>query len=277
MMDELNRCDLTKLRLNNWDVIIKWEIEGENFYWTTSNQKFSFTTPAEADFTISCTRETLEKIASKKIPFFIAIWVTGDIQFKGSYGDAYRLGYIFLNDKRKRRVIFISHCWLNINTIFPEGAAFPGANTTIIKALLDCDVGIIQMPCPEYHCLGLEKYKYGEVIKDELRNGFINIAKNVISDIQDYKELGFDVVGILGMNPSPSCGVDTTKGKGTMLGTNRDTSEQKGSGIFIEELKKLLKENGLDDINIFGVRRFLPGEKDVEKRVEELKNYIKEA
>lgn len=274
MMDKANSRDVTRARLKDWDEIIKWEIEGDEFYWSTGNQIVSFTAPAKADFIMKCTQETLAKIASGKLPFFMAIWVTGDIVFEGSFSDAYRLGYIFLSDKRERRVIFISHCWLNVNTRFPEGAVFPGANTMLMKTLLDSGLGVIQMPCPEYRCLGLEKYKYGVVVKDELRSCFRNIARDVVLEIKDYRELGFDIVGILGMNPSPSCGVGTTKGKGTMLGINRDTSEIKEDGIFIEELKLLLKEYGLDDIRIYGVRRFLRGEKDWEERMEKLKGFI---
>jgi len=204
----------------------------------------------------------------------VAVWGTGDIQFEGGFGDAYRMGYVFLDDKRQRRVIFISHCWLNINTRFPQGAAFPGANEPLIKTLLDSGVGIIQMPCPEYEVLGLEKYDYGEIILEPLRSKFREVAQIVVKQIKDYLALGFDVVGIMGMNPSPSCGVDQTKGKGTMLGTSRDTSEVNDSGIFIDELKKLLQENGRSDIPIFAIRRLMIGESGLEERLEELRAHL---
>jgi hypothetical protein len=74
--------------------------------------------------------------------------------------------------KRKRNVIFISHCWLNINTRFPEGCAFEGANVPLMQTLLNSGLGIIQMPCPEYECLGLEKWRYGELSGEDLRGGF---------------------------------------------------------------------------------------------------------
>ena len=274
MLSRANENPLTPFRLKDWDQLVKWEVDGEDFYWLSKDGQFVPVAEGEAGFTLKCSAETLQKIVDKKMPFFMALWGTGDIQFEGGFGDAYRLGYVFLDDKRERRVIFISHCWLNINTRFPQGAAFAGANEPLVKTLLDSGLGIIQMPCPEYEVLGLEKYAYGDIVLEPLREKFREVAQIVVKQIKDYLALGFEVVGILGMNPSPSCGVDTTKGKGTMLGTNRDTSEENDSGIFMDELKKLLAENGLSDIRIFAVRRLLIGEPGLEERMAQLREYI---
>ncbi len=274
MLERANDNPITPLRLKDWDEIVKWEIDGQDFYWLSEDGQFKPIDQGNAGFVMKCSGETLQKIVDKKMPFFVAVWGTGDIQFEGGFGDAYRMGYVFLDDKRQRRVIFISHCWLNINTRFPQGAAFPGANEPLIKTLLDSGVGIIQMPCPEYEVLGLEKYDYGEIILEPLRSKFREVAQIVVKQIKDYLALGFDVVGIMGMNPSPSCGVDLTKGKGTMLGTSRDTSEVNDSGIFIDELKKLLQENGRSDIPIFAIRRLMIGESGLEERLEELRAHL---
>jgi len=274
ILEWANKNELTPLRLKDWDKIVKWEVDDEEFFWSSREGRFSSVERTEPDFVLKCSGETLERVAKKELPFFVGLWGTGDITFEGGFGDAYRLGYVFLNDLRKRRVIFISHCWLNINTRFPEGGSFEGANTPLIKTLLDSGLGIIQMPCPEYEVLGLEKHYYGDIVHEELRGRFRDIAQIVVKQIKDYLELGFEIVGILGMNPSPSCGIDVSKGKGTMLGTNRDTSEKKESGIYIDELKKLLKENGLEDIKLFGVRRLMPGESGIEERIEYLKSQI---
>jgi predicted secreted protein len=213
-------------------------------------------------------------VANGSLPFFIGLWGTGEIQFDGSFSDAYRLGYIFLSDKRDRRVIFISHCWLNINTRFPEGCAFRGANEPLIKTLLDEGLGVIQMPCPEFETLGLEKHLYGEITGEDLRTGFRKTAQTVARQIVDYQKHGYEIVGVLGMNPSPSCGVDAAKGKETMLGSGRDISEKRERGIFIEELQKLLHKKGISSINFFGIRRMLVGEAGLEDRLDYLKSQI---
>ena len=260
LLEKAKTAKLTSLRIKDWQRVIQWQVEDETFYWVSDGEQLSAAQPQHPDFILKCTKETLDRVASGQMPFFIALWGTGEIDFEGSFSDAYRLGYIFLSDKRQRRVIFISHCWLNINTRFPEGCAFAGANVPLIRTLLDSGLGIIQMPCPEYEVLGLEKVLYGVVIKDEVRAGFRKYAAIVVKQMQDYLAMGFDVVGVLGMNPSPSCGVDAAKGKGTMLGTNRDISEHQESGIFIDELRSLMAEKGITNVPIMGIRRHLSGE-----------------
>jgi len=275
LLSRANTSDLTPLRLDGWKKSIRWEVDGEAFYWSSDGKLFSNAEPTpNPDFVLKCSQETLGRVAAGSLPFFIGLWGTGEIEFEGSFSDAYRLGYIFLSDKRKRRVIFISHCWLNINTRFPEGCAYEGANVPLIKTLLDSGLGIIQMPCPEYECLGLEKVLYGEKVKDELRACFRKFAAIVVKQIKDYLAMGFEIVGVMGMNPSPSCGVGISKGKGTMLGTSRDISEHNESGIFIEELEGLLKENGISGIHIFGIRRQLVGDADIDSRIAYLKTQI---
>jgi hypothetical protein len=77
------------------------------------------------------------------------------------------------------------------------------------------------------------------------------------------------------MDPSPSCGVNAAKGKGTMLGSSRDTSEKPESGIFIEELQKLLQQEGdrlRSGSSLSGARLLV--KVDMEQKVEALKTYI---
>ena len=232
MLERVNRQTETPLRLANWSKSIQWVVDGEAFYWEVSAGNLHQVETREADIVLNCTRETLRKVAERRLPLFIAIWATGDIQFQGSFADAYRLGYLFLDDSRKRKVVFLTHCFLNINTRFPQGCAFAGANIPVVNTLLKHDLGIIQMPCPEFLCLGLEKEKYGEVPEAELRDCFREIGAGVVDQIEAYLGLGYEIAGIIGMNPSPSCGVEVSKGKGTMLGLDRDTSEKEESGFL---------------------------------------------
>jgi predicted secreted protein/putative sterol carrier protein len=274
LLEKANANSLTSIRLKDWHKAIVWQIGDTAYYWVSDGAQFKLSVPVEADLILKCSTETLQRVVEGSLPFFIGIWGSNEIAFEGSYADAYRLGYVFLSDKRARRVIFISHCWLNINTRFPEGCAFEGANVPLIKTLLDSGLGIIQMPCPEYECLGLEKWQYGELKGDKLRACFRKHAQVVVKQIKDYRALGFEIIGVLGMNPSPSCGVGTAKGKGTMLGTSRDTSEEPESGIFIEELQQLLASEGIHDIHFFGIRRTLVGETGLEDKLESLRTFI---
>lgn len=273
MMTKTNNRQDALLRLRNWHRVIRWVVEGDQVFWKTDTGRFAPSAAEEPQITISCSKKTLKKILSQELPFFLALWATGDLQFKGSFSDAHRLGYIFLsdkNDKRKRRVVFLAHCFLNINTRFPEGSAFAGANTPLIQTLLQKEVGIIQMPCPEFQCLGLEKELAGELSESEIRACYRKQAESVVNQIQQYLDFGYQIAGIIGMNPSPSCGVEVSKGKGKFLGLNEDTSEKEGPGVFIEELQNTAQQRGLGQLPIFGIRRILTGESGMEERLRAL-------
>lgn len=274
LLERVNQKPGTPLRLGDWSKSIQWLVNGESFFWGVSQGSLHELGAAEADIVLNCTPEALRAVVERRTPLFVALWVTGDIQFQGSFADAYRLGYLFLDDARKRKVVFLTHCFLNINTRFPQGCAFAGANGPLITTLLKHDLGIIQMPCPEFLCMGLEKELYGEIPAGELRDCFRNIAEGVVDQIEAYLRLGYEITGIIGMNPSPSCGVEVSKGKGTMLGLDRDTSEIDESGVFIEELRTLAEQRGFEDLPFFGIRRILPGEGGVDAQIQNLESKL---
>jgi predicted secreted protein len=273
---DLNERPLTQMRLQNWEKTITWIVDGKNpITWISDGKQLNVQSPTkDADIILFLNSETLSKIYSKELPFFIALWATNQITFEGSFSDAYKLGYLFLSDKRSRKIVFLAHCFLNINPRFPEGAAYKGSSIPLVNTLLDSGVGIVQMPCAEFKFLGPEKALYGEIPAPTLRANFRSLAETVVDDIVAYKNSGFQIVGIIGMNPSPSCGVEITKGKETMMGTGRDTSEKNGNGLFIEELIAEANSRGLKDLPIFGFRRTLPGEEGIESRLRDLQSKI---
>jgi predicted secreted protein len=253
---------------------VRWEIDGNTYFWKLGGEGVMFTDPGHSQCTLRCSRKVLSKLARRELPFFLALWATGDVQFEGDFSDAFRLGYLFLGDKRNHRIVFLAHCFLNINTRFPEGAEFPGANVPLVELLLQSEVGIVQMPCPEFLCLGLEKTGWGVGSEAEIRGAFRRVAETVADQVEAYLGCGYEILGIIGMNPSPSCGVEVSKGKGTMLGLDRDTSEKAEPGVFTEELIALIQERGLPLPPVFGVRRSLPGESGLEKQLQQVRERL---
>lgn len=61
------------------------------------------------------------------------------------------------DDGRSKKVVFIAHCLLNQNSISDGTAVYPAAFKDVVGFFLDADVGIVQMPCPELCCLGLDR------------------------------------------------------------------------------------------------------------------------
>lgn len=162
-------------------------------------------------------------------------------------------------DERSKKVILVSHCILNQNAKIDRCAHYPGAMREVTQALLDAGIGIIQIPCPELLYLGLdrqvEKDKETTVESEDDRVGILmnktvpkvlcgKISYDLIYQIKQYQLNGFTVVGMLGINGSPTCGVETTWAEG---------KEPEGSGIFIKIFKEESADQGVK-IPIRGIK-----------------------
>lgn len=163
------------------------------------------------------------------------------------------------NDGRSKRVVFIAHCLLNQNSISDGTAVYPAAFKELIDFFLNANIGIVQMPCPEFSCLGLDRGNiYGadspvvventrirEKMKENVNDTKLNVlADYVIQQISEYHRYGFKTVGIIGANRSPNCGVNTT---------SDNNMEIKGIGLFIEKISIGLAKNDIS-VPIIGLK-----------------------
>ena len=131
-----------------------------------------------------------------------------------------------IRDVRSGRVIFLAHCLLNENTRYLGGARRGGAVREILEPCLEQDVGIVQLPCPEQHAWGgvlkrrlllfygsqlALRYRLLRAVLPVLlwytRRVYRRLAREAADQIQDYQKSGFAVLGIIGVDGSPSCGV----------------------------------------------------------------------
>lgn len=163
-------------------------------------------------------------------------------------------------DGRSKKVIFPAHCLLNQNAISDGTAVCPAAFGELIQLLLDHEVGIVQMPCPELYCLGLDR---GDVHgaerpvveentrirrameKDGPRQKREALADLVAEQVQEYHKHGFQVLGIVGANRSPNCGVETT---------SDFDREVEGRGAFMEAIAQRLEAAGIS-VPMLGLKR----------------------
>jgi len=154
-------------------------------------------------------------------------------------------------DGRSKRVVFLAHCLLNQNSISDGTAVYPAAFKDVIRVFLDADVGIVQMPCPELCCLGLDRGDpmgaqrdvvcentriRREMEKGEVRSRLLALADHVMLQIDEYTKHGFHILGIVGANRSPNCGVDST---------SEHDAEVPGMGAFMEEISRRLSAKGI--------------------------------
>ena len=128
-------------------------------------------------------------------------------------------------DKRSKKLILLAHCILNQNAKLDKCAHYPGTIKEISEILIDSGVGLIQIPCPELHYLGLdrkvEKGTDPTVEEEDSRIATqmseergISVCKiivvNLIYQIDEYLKNGFEIIGLIGINGSPTCGVELT-------------------------------------------------------------------
>ena len=181
------------------------------------------------------------------------------------------------DDERNKHVVFVAHCILNQNAISDGTAYYPGSIERVIYVLIRSGVGIVQMPCPELICLGLDRgNKDGSkspVVRENTRirkmmgvepvkSKLDQQAQHIIFQIKEYQKFNFDVLGIVGMNRSPSCGVDTTSKK---------SREVKGKGLFIEALETELEKNHIH-LPIIGISA-----SKIDEAVNSIKKMLSEA
>jgi predicted secreted protein len=145
---------------------------------------------------------------------------------------------------RSRKVIFASHCMLNQNARITTAADFPAMFEPLVEWLKEHDIGIIQMPCPELRVLGLGRVTVRDGLETAEGHAHLHqIIGDLIYEIKQYQFHGFDVVGILGKQGSPACGVTMTW---------LDNRQQEGVGVFIRLFRERLAEEQLD-VEILGV------------------------
>lgn len=158
---------------------------------------------------------------------------------------------------RSERVVFLSHCILNQNTVVQPLARAKGAYRQIIEAIMDADIGIHQMACPEYKYLGLsrEPMSKDEYDTKEFRNLCKEISKEVLKAMQEYVNNDYEIIGIIGINESPTCSISGNR------------------GILMEELLEACKAEGIH-VNTIEISVNYIDSKDNKDEIEELKKFL---
>lgn len=138
--------------------------------------------------------------------------------------------------KRSKKILLVSHCIFNQNVVIEEEARALGAIPSAVDWINEEGLGVVQLPCPEFTFLGLERpsMTYEQYNNEPYREHCRKILRPVIEQILEYVHCGFEITGILGIKSSPSC----------------DHSR----GVFMEELRELLLKNNLP----VGTQWFLP-------------------
>ena len=109
--------------------------------------------------------------------------------------------------QRSKRILLVSHCILNQNTVIKDEERAEGAVLSAATWALTEGFGLLQLPCPEFTFLGLERppMTYEEYDTKEYRRHCRQILQPVLEQALDYLKNGYEMAGVLGIQSSPSC------------------------------------------------------------------------
>lgn len=150
------------------------------------------------------------------------------------------------NDLRSDRIVFLIECLLNQNARDRGAATRSSVTREVLDVLLENDVGMAQIPCPEMACLGFDRARpAGTSIRSALANPAARqrcelLARQTADRVQDYQIHGFEVLAILGGNrASPGCAVHCVDDKNPQCGLRPE------SGIFTQALAREFEKRNM--------------------------------
>ncbi len=163
-----------------------------------------------------------------------------------------------------KKIIFVSHCILNTASKVVlynqrEIDAEEALRLKFVSTALNNGIQIVQLPCPEFTLYGSRRWGH---VSNQFDNPFFRhhsrkILEPFIEQLKEYlSNDSFQVLGIVGIDGSPSCGVDYTceadwygsfEGRHGLQETLDSARLVNRKGIFMDVLSEMLKEEHLDD------------------------------
>lgn len=167
-----------------------------------------------------------------------------------------------MEDNRSKYFVFVPFCLL-AQAYQAKGIVkyeWKSSIKPFLQLLMDNDINIIQMPCPESgfnnlvrEPMGLSKYN-----NEEFNEYCEKLASSVANQLKEIIDSNYKVIAILGIEQSPSCCVN-------YIYTNH--GNEKRMGLFIEKLHDKIKEY---KIPVIGINR-----KYISKSLKQLEEVIK--
>lgn len=163
-----------------------------------------------------------------------------------------------------KQILVVSHCILNnaskVRQDESELAEEYKVRRNLMKAVTEQDIQLLQLPCPEFMLYGSSRWGH---VKDQFDNPFFRSAcarmlEAVLLQLEEYCKHPehFEVIGIVSVEGSPSCGYKLTcRGNwGGKLGSDsskidevqRTLRMEESPGVFIDVMQEELASKGLD-------------------------------
>lgn len=166
---------------------------------------------------------------------------------------------------RRQKIIFVSHCILNTaakvqRNIPVEETQEEQVRREFLRQALQEGIQLIQLPCPEFTLYGASRWGHtreqfdNPFFRDHCRHVLQPILQQLCAYLQPELRERFEVIGIVGIEGSPSCGVSKTcwgpwggefSGRQDLHKTLSEVSCRAGMGIMMEELSRMLEEQAI--------------------------------
>ncbi|MEG2382323.1 MAG: hypothetical protein RSB39_01960 [Oscillospiraceae bacterium] len=160
-------------------------------------------------------------------------------------------------DARSKNIIFVSNCILNANNKVREFARYPGMFSEIVQSLDKYGIGLMQMQCPETLYMGNQRWWNSRNLYDNVgyRRFCRQLAVQTADYIQNYYIMGYNVVGILVCDGSPTCGITISSYCEDWGGRPKEIPRilVNRPGIYTEELVKELDSREIPLPKMFGL------------------------
>ena len=157
--------------------------------------------------------------------------------------------------KKDRKIILIAQCLVNpYCRVHILGQNFPLSHE-LMNYLMDKKVGIIQYPCPETTAMGLKRNPQGRQQYDNIffRDHCKELLKVPMLMVSEFIRSNYRLVGFIGLENSPTCGIHWGKHKVNRYNTespnpvdNPKSDEPVLMGIMAEILSEELHKEGVN-------------------------------
>jgi len=157
--------------------------------------------------------------------------------------------------KKDRKIILIAQCLVNpYCRVHILGQNFP-LSYELMNYLMEKRVGIVQYPCPETTAMGLKRNPQGRQQYDNIffRNHCKELLKVPMLMVREFIRSKYRLVGYIGLENSPTCGIHWGKHKMNKYNTESPNpvehpkpNEPVLMGIMAEILSEELHKEGVN-------------------------------
>ncbi len=162
-----------------------------------------------------------------------------------------------MDDGVRARVLLVSHCLLNPFSAVKGRRTPKDTARYAVAAAVEAGVGLLQLPCPEFTWEGPNRWakSFEQYDNAFYRRHCDELVAPVMEQLVEYVRDGTEVVGVIGVGGSPSCGAyQVAKGEdwGGCFDPAADGGpwepppivKEVGRGVFLDALTQAIEAAG---------------------------------